>query len=87
MSGSVRNEWNSYLNGNTSHYNFSYRSDTVTPNASNSIPSVPVQTVELSKKNNKNIIPTQKGKTFKSHGGGGKRRRLIKSKQRYTRRK
>lgn len=82
MSGFVKNDWNRFLNGGTSQYNFSYRSEApptpiepvpvsvapIIPIPSNSAKSVKNQ----NKKTNKVVIPTKKG---------GKRKTIRRSKQ------
>ena len=66
MSGFVRNDWNRFLNGGTSHYNFSYRSEVVTPVEPTPVPTpVPVPG-PVAKKSNKVVIPIQKGGKRKS---------------------
>lgn len=94
MSGFVKNDWNRFLNGGTSQYNFSYRSEappaplepTPGPAPAPPIP-VPVAPAPInnikshirSKKMNKVVIPTQKG---------GKRKTIKRAKKhRYSRRK
>lgn len=86
MSGNNGNEWNKFLNGGTSYYNFSYKnaSDTVkdaslTPTSPITIASTPVavgaKNVTIRNKNNKtkkDILPTFKTKSLK---GGFRRRR------------
>jgi hypothetical protein len=76
MPGFERNDWNRFLNGGTSHYNFAYRSEIVTPieptptpaPAPTSVP-VPIINAPVAKKSNKVVIPTQKGGKRKSKRG------------------
>lgn len=95
MSGFIKNDWKSYLNGSTSQYNFSYKSEVPSvpiesipaPMSTPVVPVTPIVTQNTieSKKNNKNnkvVIPAQKG-------GKRKSRRVSHShkKYRYSRRK
>jgi hypothetical protein len=82
MSGPIRNEWNRFLNGGTSHYNFSYRSEIVTPIEPGPSPmpvpaATPILNATSNKKSNKVVIPTQKGGKRKS------RRRRSHSQKKY----
>jgi hypothetical protein len=66
MSGSIKNDWNRFLNGSTSHYNFNYRSETTTHPTP--IPTAQPIAQPTPNKNDKNrvVIPTQKGGKRKS---------------------
>jgi hypothetical protein len=55
MPGSEKNEWSSYLNGNASEYNFSYRNKT------------PVQDLQPSPNVLPTSIPTQKPVTMQKN--------------------
>jgi hypothetical protein len=89
MSGFVRNDWKSYLNGGTSHYNFSYKSEAPhmpieeTP-APMPVPIPPVTNTLQSRKNNKNKIefPVTKqmtgGKRKSRRGRSHKKNRLAR---------
>ena len=91
MSGFVKNDWNRFLNGGTSQYNFSYRSD-APPTPPEPIPTpVPIPSTApvpsnvakshiRDKKTNKVVIPPQKG-------GKRKATRRRAKKHRNTRRK
>jgi hypothetical protein len=88
MPGSQRNEWNSYLNGGTPHYNFSYRDEIPLPEptvplqpVSPPIPSKPIQVPTLPPSSMTPVVNKKKQK-----GGKRKTRRHTK-KRRYSRRK
>ena len=78
MSGFVRNDWDKYLNGGSSHYNFEYRSQaqqelmpapTPTPAPAPAPAPMPPPITPQTRKNNKDgkvVIPTQKGGKRKS---------------------
>jgi hypothetical protein len=66
MSGFVRNDWDRFLSGGTSHYNFSYRSEVVNPTPTPTPVPVPTPVTPIAKKGNKVVIPTQKGGKRKS---------------------
>lgn len=87
MSGSQKNSWNSYLNGGTSQYNFSYK-DNLIPEMP-SVPNVPphvitTESVKQNKINNVKIINKTINKTINKKINGGKRksRRHTKNKHR-----
>lgn len=92
MSGFVRNDWGKYLNGGTSHYNFSYKSEAPpvpieATHAPVPVPPMPAPAPNASqaRKNNKNSkIPFPVQKEMK--GGRRKSRRHTK-KYRRTHRK
>ena len=65
MSGLVRNDWGSFLNGDHS-YNFKYKSEAPIPS--------PVPISEHPKKNKKAIMPSQMGGKRKSKYNTKKRR-------------
>ena len=74
MPGFERNDWNRFLNGGTSHYNFAYRSKNEPSPVTPPTPApTPIINAPVSKKSNKVVIPTQKGGKRKS-----KRRRSQK---------
>ena len=79
MSGPIHNEWNRFLNGGTSHYNFYYRSkivDPVTPLSS--LSPAPIINAPITKKGNRDVIPAQKG---------GKRKTMNRVKKRSHKRR
>jgi hypothetical protein len=90
MSGNNKEEWDKFLNGGSSHYNFSYRQQHALnqmPIVSSPMPSSPSTPVNASKsraKNNKTqkiMLPALKGAdaiVIKNRGlkGGAKRRRM-----------
>jgi hypothetical protein len=95
MPGSQRNSWSSYLNGGTSHYNFSYRDETPSEPLPDPMPS-PQPILAPSPKPipappmpntppQPNTMPTQNKK--KQTGGKRKSRRHSHKKYRYSRRK
>jgi hypothetical protein len=78
MPGFQNSEWNRYLNGGTSHYNFSYKSE-VEPSpmpAPTPMPApAPMPNATSNKKSNKVVIPTQKG--------GKRKSRRVRSHKKY----
>ena len=97
MSGFVRNDWGRYLNGGTSQYNFSYKSEAPpaplepspapvpAPMPTPAPMPAPTPNASPSKKNNKNkiVFPVQK----EMKGGRRKSRRSKTKKHRRTHRK
>lgn len=88
MSGFMRNDWSRYLNGGTAQYNFLYRSElpvspaTASLTASLTASPAIVTNLHNSTKNNKNnkvLIPVQKG--------GKRKSKHIAKKYRLTHRK
>jgi len=78
MSGFKENHWNRFLNGGTSNYNFSYRSEPP-PNVIPLQPQPQPQPILPSKKiNEKVVIPTIKGGKRKSRRAMKKSRRTHK---------
>lgn len=76
MPGSVKNDWNHYLNGGTSQYNFAYNSE-IPPIVSEPINvATNIKAASYNKKNNPVI----------SGQNGGKRKSRYKCSQRYRRR-
>ncbi len=89
MSGSQKNEWKLYLNGKTPHYNFSYKSNSISDIPMMPIPNSPLQVstsenVKEKNINNEKMINTQINKNFNKKINGGKRksRRHTKNKHR-----
>ena len=87
MSGFVRNDWGRYLNGGSSYYNFEYRSKAPTPAPTPTPSLVPVPITPQSRKNNKVVIPVQKGGKRKSLRRRRSHKRSNKNKHRRTHRK
>ena len=86
MPGSQKNEWSSYLNGGTSHYNFSYRYEpppepTPSPLPPQLSPSKLTQTPTLPPSSMTPVVNTKK-----QTGGKRKTRRHTK-KRKYSRHK
>lgn len=89
MSGNNGNEWNKFLNGGTSYYNFSYRNGQDVSHIPTT-PVTPVMPIAVGAKNvtmrNKNVrvkkdvLPAFKSKSVKSQSlkGGSRRRRTYR---------
>lgn len=75
MSGSQKNMWNSYLNGKTDQYNFSYKDDN--PPSLNPIPQINNQNTKVSSMPNTSII-NKKQNGDKQNGGKRKTKRYSK---------
>ena len=98
MSGFVKNDWNRFLNGGTSQYNFSYRSETPASlepiPAPTPVPSAPPATAHLASPSKVNIASPSmdRKKTNKVNKvviptiKGGKRK-TRRNRRRYSRRK
>jgi hypothetical protein len=97
MPGSQRNTWNSYLNGGTSHYNFSYKDEippepeptlNQTPIPQPVAPPPPSKPTSLPSIPNTPPQPSMPPAANKKKQSGGKRKsRRHSKKYRYSRRK
>jgi hypothetical protein len=101
MPGSQRNSWTSYLNGGTSHYNFSYKdevppealspSPAATPNQSPSPPNQPQPTAPNTPAPQPNLPntppPPEVMRNKKKYIGGKRKSRRHSKKRKYSRRK
>jgi hypothetical protein len=87
MPGSQKNEWSSYLNGGTSHYNFSYRNESTLPEPIP--PNTPIPQ-PIAPPNLPNISPTPNTSHIsnKKKQSAGKRKTKHRTKKyKYSRRK
>jgi hypothetical protein len=85
MPGSQRNSWNSYLNGGTSHYNFSYKDNALSPSIQESLPpNKPIPIPQIP--NTPSQLTTQSISNKKKQSGGKRKtkRRHKKYKQTIT---
>lgn len=102
MSGFIRNDWKSYLNGSSAHYNFSYRDEMPVPPATMPAPpqpipssvSAPIQpnipSPTLNKNNSISNKPEKKNKnkiTIPTIKGGARRKSLRRQTRRHINRR
>lgn len=95
MSGNNKDAWDKFLNGGSSHYNFSYRQErdnSMTNNTASPVPMVmptPITNTNTRSKNNRSqkiMLPALKG-AIGGLKGGGRRRHTRKGKHRRQTRK